>query len=128
MSTAEAYAWYDEDRTAGLQEPRELQMLPVPWPTRAAQMINDLEPPVVRRHPEIGDAQVRAARGGRGGGGDVGKRIGGFRPVSQTQLPRRVRVKPLAKGGSQRVADANDLRAPNTSGALVPLPKSAETG
>lgn len=54
VSTAEAYAWYDEDRTAGLREPRELQTLPVPWPTRAAQMINDLEPPVVRRHPEIG--------------------------------------------------------------------------
>lgn len=54
ISTAEAYAWYDEDRTAGLREPREPQMLPVPWPTRAAQMINDLEPPVVRRHPEIG--------------------------------------------------------------------------
>lgn len=53
VSTAEAYAWYDEDRTAGLKEARELQMLPVPWPTRAAQMINDLEPPVVRRHPEI---------------------------------------------------------------------------
>jgi len=54
ISTAEAYAWYDEDRTEGLREPREPQMLPVPWPTRAAQMINDLEPPVVRRHPEIG--------------------------------------------------------------------------
>jgi 4-diphosphocytidyl-2-C-methyl-D-erythritol kinase len=54
ISTAEAYAWYDEDRAAGLREPREPQMLPVPWPTRAAQMINDLEPPVVRRHPEIG--------------------------------------------------------------------------
>ena len=54
VSTAEAYAWYDEDRAAGLREPREPQMLPVPWPTRAAQMINDLEPPVVRRHPEIG--------------------------------------------------------------------------
>ena len=53
VSTGEAYAWYDEDRTAGLKEPRELQILPVPWPTRAAQMINDLEPPVVRRHPEI---------------------------------------------------------------------------
>ncbi|HMF59352.1 MAG TPA: 4-(cytidine 5'-diphospho)-2-C-methyl-D-erythritol kinase [Vicinamibacterales bacterium] len=53
VSTAEAYAWYDEDRTAGLKEPRELQILPVPWPTRAAQMINDLEPPVVRRHSEI---------------------------------------------------------------------------
>jgi 4-diphosphocytidyl-2-C-methyl-D-erythritol kinase len=59
VSTAEAYAWYDEDRAAGLREPRELQMLPVPWPTRAAQMINDLEPPVVRRHPEIGT--LRAA-------------------------------------------------------------------
>jgi 4-diphosphocytidyl-2-C-methyl-D-erythritol kinase len=54
ISTAEAYSWYDEDRAAGLREPREPQMLPVPWPTRAAQMINDLEPPVVRRHPEIG--------------------------------------------------------------------------
>jgi 4-diphosphocytidyl-2-C-methyl-D-erythritol kinase len=53
VSTGEAYSWYDEDRTAGLKEARELQMLPVPWPTRAAQMINDLEPPVVRRHPEI---------------------------------------------------------------------------
>lgn len=53
VSTAEAYAWYDDDRTAGLKESRELQVLPVPWPTRAAQMINDLEPPVVRRHPEI---------------------------------------------------------------------------
>jgi 4-diphosphocytidyl-2-C-methyl-D-erythritol kinase len=53
VSTAEAYAWYDDDRTAGLKETREFQILPVPWPTRAAQMINDLEPPVVRRHPEI---------------------------------------------------------------------------
>jgi 4-diphosphocytidyl-2-C-methyl-D-erythritol kinase len=53
VSTAEAYAWYDEDRAAGIKEPREIQLLPVPWPTRAAQMINDLEPPVVRRHPEI---------------------------------------------------------------------------
>jgi 4-diphosphocytidyl-2-C-methyl-D-erythritol kinase len=53
VSTAEAYAWYDEDRAAGMRESRELQILPVPWPTRAAQMINDLEPPVVRRHPEI---------------------------------------------------------------------------
>ncbi len=54
VSTAEAYAWYDEDRAAGLREIRELQLLPVPWPSRAAQMINDLEPPVLRRHPEIG--------------------------------------------------------------------------
>jgi 4-diphosphocytidyl-2-C-methyl-D-erythritol kinase len=58
VSTAEAYAWYDEDRAAGLREPREAQILPVPWPTRAAQMINDLEPPAVRRHPEIGTLKL----------------------------------------------------------------------
>ena len=59
VSTAEAYSWYDEDRTEGVKETRELQLLPVPWPTRAAQMINDLEPPVVRRHPEI--TSIKAA-------------------------------------------------------------------
>lgn len=63
VSTAEAYSWYDEDRAAGIRESRELQILPVPWPTRAAQMINDLEPPVVRRHPEIAGlkSQLREA-------------------------------------------------------------------
>jgi 4-diphosphocytidyl-2-C-methyl-D-erythritol kinase len=63
VSTAEAYAWYDDDRAAGLREIRELQLLPVPWPSRAAQMINDLEPPVLRRHPEIGllKAQLKDA-------------------------------------------------------------------
>ena len=55
VSTAEAYTWYDEDRAAGVREPRgDLQILPVPWPSRAAQMVNDLEPTVMRRHPEIG--------------------------------------------------------------------------
>ena len=67
----------------GLKETRELQILPVPWPTRAAQMINDLEPPVVRRHPEITALKAALARGRRRRGGDVGQRIGGFRPVSQ---------------------------------------------
>ena len=33
VSTAEAYSWYDDDRAAGLKETRELQILPVPWPT-----------------------------------------------------------------------------------------------
>lgn len=64
VSTAEAYAWHDEDRAAGLKETREPQMLPVPWPSRAAQMVNDLEPPVVRRHPEI--TEIKAALKGAG--------------------------------------------------------------
>jgi 4-diphosphocytidyl-2-C-methyl-D-erythritol kinase len=65
VSTAEAYGWYDEDRAAGVREPRsELQILPVPWPTRAAQMINDLEPPVMRRHPEIGAIKLALREAG----------------------------------------------------------------
>jgi 4-diphosphocytidyl-2-C-methyl-D-erythritol kinase len=53
VSTGEAYAWYDDERAAGYTSARDLQRLPVPWPSRAAQMVNDLEPPVARRHPEI---------------------------------------------------------------------------
>jgi 4-diphosphocytidyl-2-C-methyl-D-erythritol kinase len=64
VSTREAYAWYDEDRAAGLREHRELQQLPVPWPSRAAQMINDLEPPVVRRHPEIVSVKAQLKEAG----------------------------------------------------------------
>jgi 4-diphosphocytidyl-2-C-methyl-D-erythritol kinase len=53
VSTREAYAWYDEERSGGYREPREMQVLPVPWPSRAARMTNDLEAPTARRHPEI---------------------------------------------------------------------------
>jgi 4-diphosphocytidyl-2-C-methyl-D-erythritol kinase len=64
VSTAEAYGWYDEDRAAGLRDRHELQLLPVPWPSRAAQMVNDLEPPVVRRHPEITTLKARLKEAG----------------------------------------------------------------
>jgi 4-diphosphocytidyl-2-C-methyl-D-erythritol kinase len=100
VSTAEAYAWYDEDRAAGLREPRELQMLPVPWPTRAAQMINDLEPPVTRRHPEIATLRGLLREGGAiatamsGSGSAV---FGLFR--SRAAATRMVR--PLSRGGSK---------------------------
>ena len=53
VSTAEAYAWYDEDRTAGYRTSQMPQSPGLPWPSRAAQLINDLEGPVSRRHPEI---------------------------------------------------------------------------
>jgi 4-diphosphocytidyl-2-C-methyl-D-erythritol kinase len=64
VSTAEAYSWYDEDRAAGVRETREFQQLPVPWPSRAAQMVNDLEPPVMRRHQEIGALKITLKEAG----------------------------------------------------------------
>ena len=65
VSTREAYGWYDDDRAAGVRDqPRELQLLPVPWPSRAAQMVNDLEPPVVRRHIEIATLKTQLREAG----------------------------------------------------------------
>lgn len=54
VSTVDAYNWYDGERDlargVGVREP---QYVPGPWPSRAAQMINDLEAPIARHHPEI---------------------------------------------------------------------------
>jgi 4-diphosphocytidyl-2-C-methyl-D-erythritol kinase len=100
VSTGEAYTWYDEDRTAGLKETREFQILPVPWPTRAAQMINDLEPPVVRRHPEITVLKAALKEAGAvasamsGSGSAV---FGLFR--SRAAAARSIR--PLSRGGAK---------------------------
>lgn len=68
VSAADAYRWLDEDRSAGTGPPASLAALPgaasrlpgrppvaggdwTGWLTRCR---NDLEPPVIRRHPEIG--------------------------------------------------------------------------
>ena len=99
VSTAEAYAWYDEDRAAGLREPREPQMLPVPWPTRAAQMINDLEPPVVRRHPEIGALKTVLREAGRRGRGDVRQRLRRLWAVRTASRGVRA-LKPVSRSGA----------------------------
>jgi 4-diphosphocytidyl-2-C-methyl-D-erythritol kinase len=100
ISTAEAYSWYDEDRASGLREPREPQMLPVPWPTRAAQMINDLEPPVVRRHPEIGivKSQLREAGATAAAMSGSGSAVFG---LFRTQAAATRAVKPLSRGGAR---------------------------
>jgi 4-diphosphocytidyl-2-C-methyl-D-erythritol kinase len=101
VSTAEAFAWYDGDRAAGLREARELQVLPVPWPSRAAQMINDLEPPVARRHPEVGLLRARLRDAGAvaaamsGSGSAV---FGLFR-----SRPSAVRAIPLLSDGGFKV-------------------------
>jgi 4-diphosphocytidyl-2-C-methyl-D-erythritol kinase len=54
VSTVDAYGWYDAERELGRPAaPREAQYVPGPWPSRAAQMINDLEGPITQHHPEI---------------------------------------------------------------------------
>lgn len=65
VSSAEAFAWYDAERDTsrgpGLREP---QYVPGPWPSRAAQMVNDLETPIARHHPEIDQMRMALRRAG----------------------------------------------------------------
>lgn len=110
VSTAEAYAWYDEDRAAGLRENRELQLLPVPWPSRAAQMINDLEPPVMRRHQEIGalSHQLRelgATAAAMSGSGSAVFGLFRSRPAAERA------VKPLSRNGARALVTRTLTRA-----------------
>jgi 4-diphosphocytidyl-2-C-methyl-D-erythritol kinase len=111
VSTAEAYSWYDDDRAAGQRdENREFQLLPVPWPSRAAQMVNDLEPPVGRRHPEIGaiKQQLRelgaTAAAMSGSGSAV---FGLFRSRAGAERA----VKPLSRNGARALVTRTLSRA-----------------
>jgi len=63
VSTSEAYGWYDAEPELS-RAPREPQHVPGPWPSRAAQMINDLEAPIARHHPEIDQMKAALRRAG----------------------------------------------------------------
>jgi 4-diphosphocytidyl-2-C-methyl-D-erythritol kinase len=65
VSTSEAYGWWDAERELA-RGPivREPQHVPGPWPSRAAQMINDLEIPIARHHPEIDQMKAALRRAG----------------------------------------------------------------
>ena len=110
VSTGEAYSWYDEDRTAGLKEPRELQVLPVPWPSRAAQMVNDLEPPVMRRHPEIADIKVALKDGGAVASSMSGSGSAVF-GLFRTRAAAAKMTRPLARGGAKTLLTRTLTRA-----------------
>lgn len=99
VSTREAYGWYDEDRAAGVRDqPRELQLLPVPWPSRAAQMVNDLEPPVVRRHVEIGTLKAQLKEAGAVAAAMSGSGSALF-GLFRTRAAAEKAVKPLCRNG-----------------------------
>jgi 4-diphosphocytidyl-2-C-methyl-D-erythritol kinase len=65
VSSSDAYEWYDGERDSGhAPSSREAQYVPGPWPSRAAQMINDLESPIARHHPEIDQMKMSLRRAG----------------------------------------------------------------
>jgi 4-diphosphocytidyl-2-C-methyl-D-erythritol kinase len=110
VSTAEAYGWYDEDRTDGVRENREFQQLPVPWPSRAAQMINDLEPPVIRRHQEIAALKVQLREAGASAAAMSGSGSAVFGLFRSRALAARA-VKPLSRNGAKALVTRTLTRA-----------------
>lgn len=64
VSTQDAFGWYDGDRTSGSLSRRDAQYVPGPWPSRSAQMINDLEGPIAHRYPEIDHMRGALIRSG----------------------------------------------------------------
>src|ERR1043165_3458948 len=65
VSTGDAFGWYDGERDVSRSpSSREPQHVPGPWPSRAAQMINDLEAPIARHHPEIDQMKAALRRAG----------------------------------------------------------------
>lgn len=64
ISTADAYAWFDADRASEPVPATADGRLEGTWLGGAGSLSNDLEVPVVRRHPEIGE--IRAALRARG--------------------------------------------------------------
>jgi 4-diphosphocytidyl-2-C-methyl-D-erythritol kinase len=110
VSTAEAYAWYDEDRVAGLRENREFQTLPVPWPSRAAQMVNDLEPPVLRRHQEIGAFKMQLREAGATAAAMSGSGSAVF-GLFRSRLAAERAVKPLSRNGARALVTRTLTRA-----------------
>jgi 4-diphosphocytidyl-2-C-methyl-D-erythritol kinase len=64
VSSADAYRWYDSERGPVRGASREAQHVPGPWPSRSAQMINDLEAPIARHHPEIDQMRTALRRAG----------------------------------------------------------------
>jgi 4-diphosphocytidyl-2-C-methyl-D-erythritol kinase len=110
VSTAEAYSWYDEDRTEGFRENREFQQLPVPWPSRAAQMVNDLEPPVMRRHQEIAGLKTQLREAGAMAAAMSGSGSAVFGLFLSRAAAERA-VAPLSRNGAKALVTRTLTRA-----------------
>ena len=56
VNTADAYRWLDEDRAAGeASQGSAAGELQVGWPAGPIALANDLQPPVLRRHPQVAE-------------------------------------------------------------------------
>lgn len=89
VSTADAYRWLDEDRAAAVAEqaarPREVD---VGWPNGPLALVNELQAPVVRRHPVIGEVLAACQQEGTLGAAMTGSGSAVFAVFSEAQTAR----------------------------------------
>ncbi|MEI6668988.1 MAG: 4-(cytidine 5'-diphospho)-2-C-methyl-D-erythritol kinase [Acidobacteriota bacterium] len=64
VSTAEAYGWFDRDASASRVAGGGRAVAIPAWPGRPLAVHNDLEAPVVVRHPQIGELRDLLVKGG----------------------------------------------------------------
>jgi 4-diphosphocytidyl-2-C-methyl-D-erythritol kinase len=94
VSTAEAYGWLDEDRAAGVDVESQDREIDVGWSSGPIRVINDLEPPVARRHPLIAEMVASCRREGALVAGMTGSGsavFGLFRETATTTAAKRLR-------------------------------------
>jgi 4-diphosphocytidyl-2-C-methyl-D-erythritol kinase len=103
VSTADAYRWFDED-TAGpaAERPESGPSIPA-WRGRRLALVNDLEAPVTRRHPDIGAAR----RALEGAGAEAAAMTG-----SGSAVFGLFAAEPRARRAARAVADAGFVALP----------------
>jgi 4-diphosphocytidyl-2-C-methyl-D-erythritol kinase len=94
VSTADAYRWCDEDRAASAVEVGAhpgRRPLDVGWASGPVALMNDLEGPVARRHPEIREMVEACQREGAVAAGMTGSGSAVFGLFSQAAASRAAR-------------------------------------
>jgi 4-diphosphocytidyl-2-C-methyl-D-erythritol kinase len=91
VATADAYRWLDDDRAAGTEEPeRRPARLDVGWPVGPVAVVNDLQAPVGRRQPVIGEMVDACLRAGAMAAGMTGSGSAVFAAFSEAAARRVV--------------------------------------
>lgn len=103
IATADAFAWFDED-TAKTQAPPAVPVryLPDTWLGRFIPLVNDLEIPVIRRHPAIGALRDRLGSMGALTAGMSGSGSTVF-GIFKTPGPARKAARALRRSGANAV-------------------------
>lgn len=91
VATGDAYRWLDEDRAAGLAASTATAEVDVGWSSGPIRMANDLEAPVGRRHPGIGEMLDALRRAGAMGAGMSGSGSAVFGLFSEAGARNAVR-------------------------------------